>query len=260
MKNNVQSRALYLIGKEFETNNCGKCFIIDYKGVNDVTVIFHQPFCIVKCYMSQLRSGELNNPMKPTYCNKGYIGLGKYNSKKDKLVYKHWTGLITRAFNVNWKNRSPSYECVTVCDEWLNFQNFAEWCYKQEFFGFKDEKGNSYQLDKDVLVKGSKIYSPETCSFVPCKINSLLVRGEKYRGNLPIGVYYNKKVGKLIALISDEKGKRTHLGCFDEPLEAFLAYKKAKEAFIKCVAERYKSVVDSRVYDTLINYRVEITD
>ena len=249
-----------LLGKEFETSNCGKCFIIDYKGYHNVTVMFYEPFCIVRCHMSQLRSGALNNPMYPTYCGKGYIGVGKYNSKKDKLAYKAWTGVLTRTLNSNWKNVNPCYENVGVCEEWLCFQNFAEWCYHQKSFNFKDEKGKNYHLDKDILVKGNKTYSPETCVFVPIRVNNLFVKNNKKRGDLPVGVHYNSKVGKLIALISDENGKRKHLGCFNSPDEAFLAYKYAKEKRIKEVAEKWKDLIDCRAYEALMNYEVEITD
>ena len=71
-----------------------------------------------------------------------------------------------------------SYKGVEVCEEWYNFQNFAEWCETQKFLNAKDVKGKSYQLDKDILVKGNKIYSPDTCCFVPPEINSLFINAK----------------------------------------------------------------------------------
>ena len=56
------------------------------------------------------------------------------------------------------------------------------------------------------------------------------------------------------------KGKQEHLGCFKTELEAFNAYKVAKESFIKEQAEKWKGQIDDRAYEALINYQVEITD
>ena len=44
------------------------------------------------------------------------------------------------------------------------------------------------------------------------------------------------------------------------PEEAFLAYKKDKEAYIKDVANKWKDKIDPRAYEALMNYEVEITD
>ena len=56
------------------------------------------------------------------------------------------------------------------------------------------------------------------------------------------------------------KGKSEYLGSFNTEIEAFNAYKVAKEAFVKEVAEKWKSQIDKRAYDSLMNYTVEITD
>lgn len=83
-----------LLGKEFETKKCGKCFIIDYKNYNNVLVLFYEPFCIVKCSLGSLQKGHVSNPMFPTFLGKGYIGVGKYTSKNCGRIYKLWTGVL----------------------------------------------------------------------------------------------------------------------------------------------------------------------
>ena len=113
-------------------------------------------------------------------------------------------------------------------------------------------------LDKDIIKKGNKVYSPNTCVFVPHSINTLFVKSNKVRGEYYIGVYKNGN--KFEAQLSKGNGKQIPLGLYDTPEEAFLTYKQAKEAYIKEVAEEYKGKIDPRAYEALMKYEVEITD
>ena len=109
-------------------------------------------------------------------------------------------------------------------------------------------------------MKGNKIYSPETCAFVPTEINTLLISCKTTRGKYPIGVTLNKGGGKkFIAQITKNK-KHFHLGYYGTPEEAFEAYKEAKEEYIKEVANKWRSQITEEVYNALINYKVEIDD
>jgi len=114
-----------------------------------------------------------------------------------------------------------------------------------------------FHLDKDILVKGNKVYSPETCCFVPVEINILLIKNNSKRGNLPIGV--SKNGNKFQATIS--KGViREHLGTFEISEEAFEAYKIAKEVYIKELADKWRGQITEQTYQALINYKVKIND
>ena len=149
------------------------------------------------------------------------------------------------------KCKSNSYKDVTVCEEWHNFQTFAKW--------FEDNWKShmeGWALEKDILVKGNKIYSPDTCCFVPSEINNLFITNKYKRGDYPIGV--RKKVNGFKARIY--KDKEIHLGYFNTPEEAFQAYKVAKEEYIKEIADKWKDKIDPRVYQAMYNYKVEITD
>ena len=114
-------------------------------------------------------------------------------------------------------------------------------------------------LDKDILVKGNKVYSPQTCCFVPQEINVLLTNCRKRRGECPIGVSFIKAKQKFSVSLAYD-GKNKTIGHFDNPLEAFNAYKKAKELRIKELADKWKEQLEPRVYEALYNYKVEITD
>ena len=189
---------------------------------------------------------------------KGFMGLGGFGSK-DKRAFVLWTNILRRSYSKEFLKTKPTYKGVTVCKEWHNFQNFAKWFYDQEFSNTKDESGRSYHLDKDILSCGSKVYSPETCCFVPQDLNSLLLTRGKCRGDHPIGVQRISS-GKFVSQIRKNGGKTVHLGTFSTPEEAFQAYKKAKEAYVKEVVERWKGRVDSKVYKALLNYEVSIND
>ena len=134
-----------------------------------------------------------------------------------------------------------------------------KWCNKQIGFRSRDEKGKVFHLDKDILIKGNKIYSEDTCCFVPAEINSLFIKCDRSRGEYPLGVNYHKATRKFVAQISYRKTK-THLGLYDTVEDAFKAYKKSKEKLIKSLADKYMDVLDPRVYRAMVEYEVEIGD
>lgn len=253
------NKCIELLGKEFNTTKSGKCFVIGYKNRDNVLVAFYNPVCFVKTTLVLLRKGKVKNPLMPHVLGVGVIGIGKYDSRKDNKVYALWCNMLTRAYDHKLHIKQPSYKDVTVCKEWLDFQNFAEWCYGQKFFNFKDDNDRSYQLDKDLLIKGNKVYSPETCCFVPHEINSLLPLRKSLRGKYPIGVSYSKQNRKFDMCLS-HLGKKLSRSFHDTPEEAFQAYKKAKESCIKEVAEKWKDRIDAKVYQALLRYEVSIYD
>ena len=251
MKSEVVNKRDELLGVEFDTISCGKCFVIDYGGANNILVMFYEPMCLVKTRMDHLKTGLVRNPLYPSVRNLGYIGIGEFDSTHPS--YNFWIRMFRRVFDEK-QNYNVSYKDVDICDEWLNFQNFARWCEEQEFLNEVDDKGKLYQLDKDILVKGNKIYSPETCCFVPQKVNVFpFIR--KY----PIGVTYCKR-DKVYKAILSRDGSVVNLGQSKDVRKSFQLYKKAKEVYVKEVAEAWKGRIDEKVYQALINYKVEITD
>lgn len=257
MRDVSKSKAKYE-GRVFTSNKCGDFKVVDYVSKTNVLIEFLQTGTTNIVRTEHVLSGHVKDRMYPSVHGVGFFGVGKYNSKEDNRVYGLWSKMLMRCYNHNSKTKYPTYKDVSVCDEWHNFQNFAEWCYSQDYFNCKDEKGKSYQLDKDILVKGNKIYSPETCCFVPAYINTILLGSDKTRGIYPKGVSYRKDNGKFGAQIQDGSGKQKNLGCFETQEEAFQAYKQDKESYIKEVAERWKGGVDPRVYKSLMNWTVEI--
>ena len=248
-----------LIGKEFKTNNCGNCFVVDYKSAMNVTVLFHDPLCAVKCTVDRLKRGTVANPLQRNIYGRGYIGVGKYSSTENRRTYIMWLNMMGRSYDERVHVNQPTYKESEVCEEWWDFQNFAEWCNREKGFDSYDANGRVFQLDKDILLKGNKVYSPETCCFVPMDINFLFTNRVNFRGNEPLGVNFSKRFGKFKAYVNI-KGKRKTLGTFSTSEEAFQAYKKAKEAYIKEVAQAWKGKIIDKVYQSLLEWKIEITD
>lgn len=200
-----------------------------------------------------LQRSKIKNPYHPTTSNKGFMGQGVFDSKKNREAYKRWAAMIDRCYNKKTQEKHPTYKDVAVCEEWHNFQNFAVWFYEN----YKPEIMEKWQLDKDILVKENKIYSPEMCTLIPKEINSLILNSNKSRGKYPIGV---AQIGlKYIALVR-KYNKSIRLGLYATPEEAFQVYKAAKEQHIKKVAEKWKDLISSGVYEAMCSYKVEITD
>ena len=163
--------------------------------------------------------------------------------------------MLARCYSDVYKKKKPTYEGCEVSENFVYYEHFYEWCNKQIGFG-----NEGWHLDKDLLVKGNKVYNESTCVFIPHEINSMLTKCTASRGEYLIGVCWNKKDKAFIARVCKNKGKREHLGFFKTEIEAFNAYKQAKEAFIKEQANKWKSQIDDRAYNALMNYTVEITD
>ena len=167
--------------------------------------------------------------------------------------YNTWRAMLNRVFGRSYKISYPSYKNSAICNEWLTLSKFKEW--------FDDPNNGyieGYHLDKDILIKGNKLYSPNHCCFVPSEINTLFSVKHK-RNDLPIGV--TNCGNKYKSQFFDGKNK-LYLGVFSTTYDAFNAYKKVKERHIKNIAEKYfqEGKITEKVYNALMKYEVEITD
>ena len=190
------------------------------------------------------------------------INEGTFSTKTGNSnckTYQLWVGLLERCTKKMWA-KYPTYDGVTCSDNFKHYTFFHEWCQSQIGFNYVDDGGGSWHLDKDILIKGNKHYSEDTCVFIPQRLNKLLIKRDKHRGDCPLGVFFDNSLLKFRARCSDVNGKQKHLGSFTTPEQAFQAYKTFKEALIKQVAEQYKSQIDHRAYQALLEYEVNIDD
>ena len=240
-------------------NNDGEKMIIVRCGdAKDISVQFDDGTIIEHRTYGDFKKGKIKNPFFPNVYGVGFIGVGRFKSRdaNGKLTkcYTTWVSILERCYSSKFQEKYPTYKGCTVCEEWWNFQNFAEWYYSHYY----EIEGQRMNLDKDILHKGNKIYSPNTCVFVPQFINTLFIKRDNERGNCPVGVY--KFRDKFRAQLSKGNGKQIYLGTYTTANEAFQAYKQAKEDYIKQIAEKYKSQIPQKLYDALMNYEVEIDD
>lgn len=243
---------------EKSQNNFGSIIQIEkYKSYSNIDVYFPEyNWTFYNTSYKEFKTGQIKCPYEPRVCGIGYIGEGPYNSRyngEKAKSYDVWKNILERCYDESKRYKHPSYEGCYVCDEWLNYQNFAYW-YEQNYYECFDE---NMQIDKDILYKGNMLYSPETCVFVPRNINVLFIKSDLVRGDLPIGV---KKSGNKFEAKCNSYGRGMYLGTFNTPEEAFYAYKEYKEKLIKDIADKYKDYIPFILYEAMCNYEVEIND
>ena len=241
------------VGEEYINNQGCKYKIIKYLGRHSITIQFEDGYISDSVRIGNIKTGGIKNPYFPSVVGVGYLGEGVYNPKDFPLMYDSWTNILYRCYSKKFHKKCPSYEKCVIANQWKCFQYFGEW-FEQNH---NEDIMKGWAVDKDILQKGNKIYSPETCAFVPPQINSLFCKSTMSRGIFPIGV--RKENSKFLAFVMKNK-LQVRLGLFNTPEEAFQAYKLGKESYVKEVADEWKDLIDPRVYEAMYNYKVEITD
>ena len=237
--------------------------ITKYRTNRDIDVYFPEYNWTFKgVQYGHFKEGNVKCPYEKRYYGIGYLGEGKYKvweNGKHTRVYKTWRNMMKRCYDPKYHEKYPTYIDCEVCEEWLCFQNFAKWYYKNYY----EVEGERIHLDKDILVKGNKIYSPDTCIFVPEKINVLFTKRDSKRGKSVIGTTpKNGKYAVYCHMINPKTGKskQEYLGIYDTQEKAFEIYKYYKEKNIKEVADYFKGKIPQKLHNTLYKYEVEITD
>lgn len=162
-----------------------------------------------------------------------------------KKAYACWRAMIRRATSEEYKDRKESYRTCAVDPEWLVFSNFLKF--------FNENYIEGYQLDKDILIKGNKLYSKDTCCFVPAELNGLVVN---LNGK---GVYFDKSKNRYKATISIRNKQKTIASCITEE-EAIVKYKGAKKKYIFEMATDYreKDMISEKIANVLISRANEL--
>lgn len=251
---------------ETRVNTFGsEMIIIEYRGALDIDVYFTEYDWTAKnTRYDVFKNGKISCPYERRIYGVGYIGEGKYKvnyeNGKQTRVYRTWYDMLKRCYSEKYHEKHPTYIDCEASEDFHNFQNFGEW-YEENYY---EVKGERMHLDKDILIKGNKIYSPENCIFVPQTINLLFVKCDKSRGDSVIGtsLYKNSKYQVHCSLINPETGKSKikHLGLYETQEKAFQVYKYYKERNIKEVADYYFGRIPEKLYNALYNYEVEIDD
>lgn len=253
------------VGMETRNNQGSIMKIIEYKGQNTVLIEFQDAYKYrTEVKFKNFKSGNVHNPYHPTIEGVGITGVNcPVKNEYGDIVkpYQTWVLVLRRCYSKSTKEKWPTYENATCCEEWKLYENFYNWIVNEENYDIWKNLPRS-GIDKDILIKGNKLYCPEKCVLVPQEINSLFTKSDKSRGNWPIGVTYIYKTDKFEAQCNDLHKKSIYLGVYDTPEEAFYVYKEYKESLIKNTAIEYynNGQISKKCYDAMMNYVVEEDD
>lgn len=242
---------------ETKIMNCGEiAFIVEYNSSINIVVQFKTTKELVKSTYSMFRVGEIKSHFTASVYGNGITGLTTTQDINGKKLrsYVCWTSMLQRCYSAKYQKKHFTYVGCEVCDEWKYYSNFKAW-FDVNYYEIED---NVMNLDKDILFKGNKIYSPENCIFAPEKINTLFIKRNVSRGDLPIGVTFRNL--KYQVTCSDNNGKNNHLGSYNNKIKAFNTYKDYKEKLIAAIANEYKYQIPSSLYNAMMKYTVDISD
>nr|DAW10679.1 MAG TPA: ethylene-responsive transcription factor [Caudoviricetes sp.] len=209
----------------------GEYNIVEYFNCEKVKIKFKNTGYEYFTSMNHIENGEVRDKLYKNIFG-GFTGTSDYDSK----MYDIWYNMLYRANRIG-----GSYSDVCVCEEWLCFKNFLDWAKKQKY-----ESG--WHLDKDILVRGNRVYSPATCCFVPPQINTFFEKSNK-----AAGYGFNRSKTKYVSFIRS-KGKKIHLGTFETKEEAKFTYLKKKQELLNDLIDEYKDCLSEKVLSSLKKY------
>ncbi|AUR96323.1 hypothetical protein NVP1223O_26 [Vibrio phage 1.223.O._10N.261.48.A9] len=159
MKNNS------LVGEIFTSTNFGDVVVIEYADYYNVVIKFLSTGTVSNARLDSIRDGGVVDYNSPAVYGFGFRGYGAHKAKSK--AYTSWSAMIRRCYSQEWLERFPSYTGCRVCENWRNFQTFADWFYENLS---EDLIGKRVEVDKDII-GNRKIYSPSTCVLVEPKDN-----------------------------------------------------------------------------------------
>ena len=241
------------VGETYKNNKGCIGKVVEYVNARKVKIRFVDEHSFESFFeVSDIRKGTFSNPFHRSTLGLGYMGDGEFKAKvkgKTTIEYNLWSAMMTRSYCPNYHEKFPTYIGCSVAEEFLNYQDFANWINLQPNF---KEKG--FVLDKDLLVRGNKVYSPETCCLIPQEINSYIASTKRKSLDYPVGV------SKTLSNRYTASLHGRHLGTYDSIAEAFSVYKVVKEGKAKEIAYGWKDQIDPRVYNALMSWEVNIDD
>ena len=172
------------IGDEYQQND-GVCTVVSYLNYESIGVVFNATGFFVITHGGSIISGNVKDRFKKSVCGIGYLGSGPYKTSsksKDLKCYNVWRSMVERCYTEAFWVKSPSYKDCSVCDEWHNYQAFANWFYRTY-----PNDGKDYEIDKDLLSGDSKIYSEKTCCWLTKEENISIAKSKRYSFINPYG-------------------------------------------------------------------------
>ena len=181
----------------------------------------------------------------------GFVGNYKGEVKKNRF-YQTWKLLLDRCFPTEHREKHPTYENCTICDDWLCFDEFQRDC--QELIGYEQKLEYphiDFQLDKDILLHNNKHYNKENCIWLPQKLNSFFTNINSRNKTGFEGVSQTKHKNYATCISID--GKTRYIASSKTPFEAYLKYCKVKSEVLEMYLTDEFVFLDERIKEALRN-------
>lgn len=213
--------------------------LVEYTNYKNIVIEFLDSYKHrVSSSYTEFKDGTIKNPYYPSYFGAGYRGCGEYQMYDKRYTLKVtqcWCDMLDRCYGKTHKNKYKTYKDCFVCNDWLNFQNFAKWYYSEKY-----ECDELLNLDKDIMFNGNNLYSPETCLLVPQSINKHAICGS--------GCSWRKRSKKWEAYVIEDK-KQRWLGEFDEKETAHIVFLEEKNKYWQNKIDSWKDKLPEKVFD-----------
>lgn len=221
----------FKVGDFYESKNFGTVQVIENKGSRDVTVKFLNTGTVSSgLQRGNVIRGAVKDFFVPTVEGVGFLGTDRRVNKLPS--YRCWKHMIVRCYSENYHSTRGSYKGCSVCVDWHNFCNFEKW--------FDENHIEGYHLDKDLLLQGNKVYSPETCCFIPAYINSSIVEKGKDVDGCETGVSKRRKKGSTeYNGLYNVQFSGTYLGRTSNLNKANELYRDFKKLYLEEVADKF---------------------
>lgn len=189
-----------------------------------------------------IKLGNIKNPLHPSVEGVGYLGIGEYKANNHRR-YNSWASMLARCYRKRLKEKYPTYiDCSTI-EDWHNYQAYAEY-YESDRF-----RQDGWHLDKDLLIKGNKLYSPETCIFLPKELNNSGLSFESTASKHGYkGVAICPQSGKWMSVIWSNKtlSSKTTGGRYVDIKDAAIDHLAGEIQKINFLIENYDGIIDPR--------------
>lgn len=237
----------YDIGTTFKNKLGDEYFIINADNSKQVTVMFYDGY-YTTTQMSNIRRGRVKNPFSKLSRFQGF-GVTDVPAMENGVRNKYarlWESMITRVYS----KKDKAYIGVKIEEDWALLSNFLN--DVTSFKGYDKVVSDGWVLDKDILSGDEKVYSKDTCCFVPPEINSFMVNFGKPKGKYKMGVHFCNREKKFVAQGCINK-KQFNLGYFNSEDDAHSAYVKNKQEQLRLLLSKWKDELDSKVTEALMS-------
>ena len=242
-------------------NTHGEPFeVIDYFDCVNVVIKFNSGWT-QRVAANTIRKGAVRDYLKPTIYGVGFNSLDRDfpdDYKYKRKAFNLWKDILTRCYSVAFKNKHPTYVDVICSEDWHDFKNFYIW-FKDVYTDFM--YNHKWELDKDLRVLKSNLYSKETCSFVPKQVNNIINSWIKHDNEDVCIEQRSRRDGvSYLPYLNNEDSKRISLGTFRNKSDAKNAVVTKKKEVLFKVIDKYKDNLNKDVIYVLTKFAKELNN